>query len=159
MSQPMTIALLIMIVGTIGSLIPMLPGPPLVWIGALYYAWQTGWEIVGWPALTLLLVLAVIGGTADLWMSYFGARTGGASLWATVASLVGGIVGLLIFSLPGLIIGSLGAIALVEWPRHRDWRQVLRAGGGYLVGSLLSSAVEVVICLVMIGVFFAAVRL
>jgi uncharacterized protein YqgC (DUF456 family) len=158
MSGAMTIALLIMIIGTIGALVPMVPGPPLVWLGALYYAWQTGWEVVGWPALTLLLTLAVVGGTADLWMSYFGARTGGASLGATIASLIGGIIGLVLFSLPGAIIGALGAIALVEWPRHGDWRRVIKASGGYLVGSLLSSAVEVVICLVMIVLFFAAVR-
>ncbi|WP_029215505.1 DUF456 domain-containing protein [Kallotenue papyrolyticum] len=157
MDGPLAIALLIMIVGTIGALVPALPGPALVWLGALYYAWQTGWTVVGWPSLLLLLALAVLGGTTDLWMSYFGARTGGASLGGTLASLVGGVIGLLIFSLPGAILGALLALALVEFSRHRDWRRVLRAGGGWLIGSLLSALVEVLICLVMIGLFLLAV--
>jgi len=148
---------LIMGLGLLGAVLPLIPGPPLIWLGALYYAWRTDWVHVGWPSLLLLLVLAVIGGTADLWMGYFGASKGGASGWATLASIVGGIVGLLIFSVPGAIIGSIGAIALVEFSRHRDWQKVLRASGGYLVGWVLASIVEVVIAVVMIGLFVAAV--
>lgn len=158
MSEAAVVTTIIMAVGLLGALLPLVPGPPLVWLGALYYAWRTSWEVVGWPSLTLLLVLAIIGGTADLWMGYIGASKGGASGWATLASLVGGIVGLVIASIPGMIIGSIGAIAAVEYGRHRDWRKVLRAGGGYLVGSLLSSVVEVLICVLMIGLFIAAVN-
>lgn len=157
MTGVMLEALLIMGVGVLGAILPLVPGPPIVWLGALYYGWRTGWADVGWPSLTLLLVLAIIGGTADLWMGYLGASKGGASGWATLASIVGGIVGLLVFSVPGALLGSIGAIVLVEYARHRDWRKVLRAGGGYLVGSLLATGVEIIISIVMIGVFFAAV--
>lgn len=149
---------LLMGLGLIGSILPLVPGPPLIWLGALYYGWQTEWTAVGWPSLLLLLLLAIVGGTADLWVGYLGANRGGASGWATLASLVGGLVGLLVFSIPGAIIGSVGAIVVVEYLRHRDWRRVLRAGGGYLIGSLLSSVVEVVIALMMIGIFVAAVN-
>ncbi|MDP9316169.1 MAG: DUF456 domain-containing protein [Chloroflexota bacterium] len=159
MSQIMIEAIIIMAVGVVGSVLPLIPGPPIVWLGALYYGWRTGWVEVGWPSLTLLLVLAIIGGTADLWMGYLGASKGGASGWATLASMIGGIVGLLVLSLPGAIIGSVGAIVLVEYGRHRDWRKVARASGGYLVGSLLATVVQVIICLVMIGVFAAAVSI
>src|SRR3712207_3724152 len=146
----------IMVIGLLGAVIPFVPGPPLVWVGALYYAWRTDWTEVGWPILTLLLVLAIVGGTADLWMGYLGARTGGASWLATLASLVGGVIGLLVFSLPGAIIGSIGGIVLVEYPRHGDWRRMLRASGGYGLGWVLSSGVGGVICLGVIGIFFLA---
>lgn len=158
MSEVAIVTTLIMAVGLVGAVLPLVPGPPLIWLGALYYAWRTGFEVVGWPMLIFLLLLAIIGGTADLWMGYLGASKGGASGWATLASLVGGIVGFVVGSLPGAIIGSIGAIVLVEYGRYRDWRKVLRASGGYLVGSLLANVVEVVIALVMIGVFVAAVR-
>ncbi len=159
MSQVMIEAAIIMGVGVLGALLPLVPGPPLVWLGALYYAWRTSWVEVGWPSLTLLLILAVIGGTADWWMAYVGASKGGASAWATLASIVGGIVGFVLLSVPGAIIGSIAAIALVEFSRHRDWRKVLRASGGYLLGSLLATVVEVIICIVMIGIFVGAVNL
>jgi uncharacterized protein YqgC (DUF456 family) len=156
MSQVMIEAMIIMGVGVLGALLPLVPGPPIVWLGALYYGWRTDWIDVGWPSLTLLALLAIIGGTADVWMGYLGASKGGASIWATVASMIGGIVGFFILSVPGALIGSVGAIVAVEYMRHRDWRKVMRASGGYLIGSLLATVVEIIICVVMIGVFFAA---
>src|SRR3712207_358450 len=105
MSQVMIETLIIMGVGVLGALLPLIPGPPIVWLGALYYGWRTDWIDVGWPSLTLLAVLAIVGGTADVWMGYLGASKGGASGWATIASMVGGIVGFFILSVPGAIVG------------------------------------------------------
>lgn len=157
MSPIMTATAIIMGVGLLGAILPLIPGPPIVWLGALYYAWQTSWVEVSWPSLTLLLLLALVGSTADLWMGYLGASKGGASIWATVASIVGGVIGLFTFGVIGAIIGSVAAIALVEYLRHRDWRKVVRASGGFVVGWLLATVVEVAICLVMIGLFVAAI--
>ncbi|HEX6291841.1 MAG TPA: DUF456 domain-containing protein [Herpetosiphonaceae bacterium] len=156
MSQVMLGTTIIMAVGLLGAILPLVPGPPIVWLGALYYAWQTGWTEIGWPSLIVLLLLAIVGSTADLWMGYLGASKGGASIWGTLASIVGGLVGLIVFSVPGAIIGSVAAIALVEFLRHRDWRKVMRASGGFVVGWLLATVVEVGICLLMIGWFVAA---
>lgn len=158
MDGPLGFALLIMLIGLIGAIAPLVPGPPFVWLGAFYYAWQTDYRSVGVFTLVVLAVLAVIGGTADLWLSYAGARRAGASGWATLASMVGGIVGFVLFTLPGMIIGSLAGVILVEYMRHRDWRRVLRASGGYLAGWLLSTVIEVGICIVMIAIFLVAVR-
>lgn len=157
MNNDLLVAGSIMLVGLIGAILPLVPGPPLIWLGALYYGWRTAWVDVGWPSLTLLLILAIIGGTADVWMGYLGANRGGASAWATLASLVGGLVGVIVFSIPGAIIGSIAAIVIVEYARHRDWQKVLRASGGYLVGSLLATVVEFVIAICMIGIFIAAI--
>jgi uncharacterized protein len=156
MSPTMTTTIIIMLIGLLGAVLPLVPGPPIVWLGALYYAWQTGWAELSWPGLTLLLLLAVVGSTADLWMGYLGASKGGASIWATLASIVGGAVGLFVFSVPGAIIGAVGAIALVEYGRHRDWRKVMQASGGFVVGWLLATVVQIAICLLMIGLFVAA---
>lgn len=157
MNEHLPAAAIMMVLGLAGCVIPVLPGPPLVWLGAMYYAWRNDWTQIGWPMLLLLFILAVIGSTADLWMGYLGAKKGGASIWASLASLAGGLIGLIVFSIPGAIIGSLGAIALVEYYRHKDWNKVLRAGGGYMVGYLLAMVVELAICLVMIGLFAVAV--
>lgn len=156
MSGDLGLAVLIMIVGLVGAILPLLPGPPIVWLGAFYYAYQTNWSEIGIPMLVVLAILGIIGGTADLWLGYLGASKGGASGWATLASLVGGLVGFFVFSVIGMIIGSIAAIVVVEYLRHRDWQRVLRAGTGYVVGWLLASVVEVGICILMIALFFVA---
>lgn len=159
MDQTLLLALAIMLVGLIGCALPILPGPPLVWLGALFYGWQTDWQRIGPIFLTLTLLLALAGGTAELWMGFLGAKKGGASFASQIAALVGGLVGLLVLSVPGLLIGSIGAIALVEWRKHRDWNAVMRAGGGYLAGYLLSMIVEIFSALLIIGFFAARVWL
>jgi uncharacterized protein YqgC (DUF456 family) len=155
MDETLLFASLIMAVGLLGCIVPVLPGPPLVWLGALFYGWKTHWAIITPLFLGFLLILALVGATADLWMGFLGAKKGGASAWAQVAALFGGLIGLVALSVPGLLIGSIGAIVAVEWHRLRDWNAVLRAGGGYLAGYLLAMVVEVVIALTMIGLFAA----
>ncbi len=159
MDQTLFLAFAIMLAGLIGCALPVLPGPALVWLGALFYGWQTDWERIGPVFLAITLILALAGGTADLWMGFLGAKKGGASFASQIAALVGGLVGLLVLSVPGLLLGSMGAIVLVEWRRQRDWNAVFRAGGGYLAGYLLSMVVEVLTALLLIGLFAARVWL
>ena len=144
-----------MVAGLVGCVMPILPGPPLAWLGALYYGWQTGWAKISPLILALMLVIALVGATADWWMGFLGAKKGGASPLSQVAALFGGLIGLIAFSLPGMLIGSVAAIVAVEWHRLREWKGVLRAGGGYLVGYLLAMVVEVVCTLFIIGIFAA----
>ncbi len=159
MDSNLLIAIALMVAGLVGCVVPILPGPPLAWLGALYYGWQTGWAKISAPMLALMLVIALVGATADWWMGALGAKKGGASPWSQVAALAGGLIGLVVLSLPGMLIGSVLAIVAVEWNRRREWKSVMRAGGGYLVGFLLSIVVEIVCTLLIIGIFAARVML
>jgi uncharacterized protein YqgC (DUF456 family) len=152
------IAWALLIAGLVGAVVPVLPGTPLAFLGPTYYAYKTQWAEVAPLTIAALLVLAILGSTADIWLSSLAAKKSGASGWATVASIVGGIVGLLVASLPGAILGSIGAIVLVEYSRHKDWNQVMRASGGYLAGYLASMVLQVLIVLLMMGIFWAALK-
>jgi uncharacterized protein YqgC (DUF456 family) len=158
MSQIAVETAIIMVIGLLGAVLPLFPGPPIIWLGALYYAWRTDWTSVGWPSLTLLLLLAIAGSTADIWVSSLGARRGGASGWATLASIVGGVIGLFTLGVFGAIAGSLAGIVLVEYMRYGNWHNVLRASRGYVVGWLLSMVVQVAVCVLMIGLFIIAMN-
>jgi len=157
---PLHTAWLIIALGFAGAIVPFLPGPPLAFAGATYYAWKTGWTEISPLTIVVLALLAIIGSTADIWVAGAGAKKGGASGWATVASMIGGLVGLVVtgFSIPGLLIGSVGAIVLVEYARHKDWNKVLKASGGYLAGYLLSMVVQLFICIIIALIFWVAVK-
>jgi uncharacterized protein YqgC (DUF456 family) len=152
-------ALLIMIVGLIGCVVPAIPGLPIIWLGGLFYAWQTGFEVVGWLTLALLFVLMAVGATSGIWMSALGAQRGGASIWSSALGLLLGAVGLVVLNLPGMIIGSVLGVMIGEWLRHRDWRRMLNASRGYLVSWALSAVVEGAVGVVMIVLFVARVAL
>jgi uncharacterized protein YqgC (DUF456 family) len=44
-------------------------------------------------------------------------------------------------------------VLLAEVLRARDWKQALKAGSGWLVGSVLSTAFQLVIGLIMVMIF------
>lgn len=145
--------LLIMLVGLLGTVLPVLPGNVLILAGALIYAVVDRFQTVGWPTLAALAALTLLGAVADWWLSSVGARLGGASIWSILAGLTGGVVGLLLFSLPGGIVGAVLGVFLAELARLRDWRQALRAGGGWLAGWLASGVLRVAVALAMIAIF------
>lgn len=144
---------LIMFLGIAGTILPILPGTVLILLGALFYAVVEGFQAVGWPTLLVLTTLAAVATTADIWVGGLGARAGGASGWSIVAGMVGGLVGLLFFNLPGAVVGTILGVLIGEMIRVRDWRQALKAGGGWAAGWLLSVVVQLSLGLVMVAIF------
>ena len=157
MEDPITIVVLvitflIVLVGLIGTVLPVIPGTILIFAGALLYALVDGFQVVGWPTLVVLGVLTAVATTADLWASSVGAKIGGASGWSVVIGLVSGLVGFVVFSLPGAIIGATLGVLLTEIVRVGDWRQALKAGSGWVVGWILSTIVQLGIGLIMVAI-------
>lgn len=145
--------LLIMFVGVLGTVLPIIPGPIVIFVAALIYAVLERFQTIGWPTLLVLGILTVLATTADVWASSIGAKMGGASGWSIVAGLVGGLIGLVVFSLPGAIIGAVGGVLLIEIIRVRDLRTALKAGSGWAIGWVLSTILQLVTGLVMVVIF------
>ena len=158
MEEPISVVVLvltflIMLVGLIGTVLPIIPGTILIFAGALLYSLVDGFQVVGWPALVVLGVLAAVATTADLWASSIGAKIGGASGWSVVIGMLAGLVGFVVFNLPGAIIGAIAGVLLTEIVRVGDWRQALKAGSGWVVGWILSTVVQLGIGLIMVAIF------
>jgi uncharacterized protein YqgC (DUF456 family) len=149
----LTLTLLIMLVGLVGTVLPVIPGTVLIFLAALIYALIEGFHVVGWPTLVVLGLLTVVATTADIWASSIGAKAGGASGWSVVVGLVGGVVGFFLFTLPGAIIGAILGVLVTEIVRVGDWKQALKAGGGWAVGWALSTVLQLGIGLTMVAIF------
>ena len=150
----LTVALVAMFIGLLGVLLPLVPGVALIWFVALVYAIAEGFKNIDPITMVVLSVIAIPGITADIWVSSLGAKAGGASLWSIVASLVGGVAGFLISTLPGALIGAMVGLMAVELFRAKDWRQALKASGGWIAGWLLATVVQIVIGAIMIAIFW-----
>jgi uncharacterized protein YqgC (DUF456 family) len=146
------LAALLVVLGLVGTVVPHLPGPPLVFLGLLLGAGADGFARVGAFTLTLLGLLALCALVLDFWAARHGARRSGASALATAGAAVGTLVGFF-FSLPGLLLGPfIGAFA-GELLMKRGLRQAGRAGLGTWLGLLLATASRAAIVLLMIGLF------
>ncbi|HLT58639.1 MAG: DUF456 domain-containing protein [Limnochordales bacterium] len=142
------VALLFMVIGVLGTLVPVLPGIPLIWLAALGFGFVDGFERVDWPFLGGLLLVTVAAETADHLGRMWGARRFGAGRAGAWGAIVGGLAGL--FFLPaGLFLGPfLGALA-AELLSGRPLEESMRAGWGSLVGTLGSMAVKFVVAVGM----------
>ncbi|HYN88291.1 MAG TPA: DUF456 domain-containing protein, partial [Ardenticatenaceae bacterium] len=127
-----SLAGLLIIGGLLGTVLPMLPGTPLIFLGALVYDFGHQWRVFGPLWLGVLLLLALVAVVADWLMGTFGGRKGGASWPALIVGFFAGLVGLFVFSLPGMLLGTVGGVVGTELIRRGDAGQALKAGGGWL---------------------------
>jgi uncharacterized protein YqgC (DUF456 family) len=125
---------LAMLAGLVGALIPWFPDIVLIWGAALAYGILVGWGVWGPWLFLLMTVGALVSFAAELAVSAAGARVGGASGWGIVAGLGLAVVGLIVFSPLGALIGLALGMLLVEGWRHRNLRKAASATLGAIVG-------------------------
>lgn len=149
------VAILLVLAGVAGTVLPALPGAPLVFVGLLVAAWIDHFQKVGWFTLSVLFVLMLATFAIELMATGLGAKRAGASKLAVFGAAVGTVVGLF-FALPGLILGPfLGAVA-GEYLSRRQGRQAIRAGFGTWLGILLGTAGKIAVIFTMVGLFVLA---
>ena len=88
------LAVLLVLVGIAGTILPALPGLPLVFAGMLLAAWAGDFQQVGVPMLVVLGLLTVFSLAVDFWATALGAKRVGASRLAIVGAMVGTVAGL-----------------------------------------------------------------
>jgi uncharacterized protein YqgC (DUF456 family) len=149
------LAALLVLAGLAGTVLPVLPGPPLVFAGLVIAAWVNHFERVGAVPIVICGILAAASIGVDVAATALGARKVGASPLALAGSVAGGIVGLF-FGLPGLLLGPFAGAAIGEAIAVRDLYQAGKAGLGTWLGIVVGSVVKLVLCLVMLAVFAIA---
>lgn len=154
------LALIAMVVGLAGTVLPALPGIALIWIAAAIYAFAEGFATFTPLAFGVMTILAVIGLVSDFFLTQAATRISGASQKAALAGVAGGIIGFVLGSFiggigaaPGGIIGALGGVVAVEYLDRKNLRDAMRAGGGWLAGCLASRLAQFLIALAMVVIF------
>jgi len=145
------LAALIIITGLIGTVVPALPGVPMVFAGLLLVAWSTGFETVGWGTIGVLAVLTALSVIIDFLSAAFGAKRQGASPRAFWGATLGAVVGLF-FGLAGIVLGPfIGAVA-AEMSAGSGAQQAGRSGYGVWIGLVLGTAAKLAIAFLMLGI-------
>ncbi len=146
---------LLVIVGLAGTILPALPGVPLVFTGLLVAAWIGDFQKIGWPTLTVLALLTALAIAADVVATLLGAKRAGASKLALLGAAIGSIVGLF-FGLIGIFVFPfIGAIAGELIARQR-LGQAAKVGFATWLGLLIGALAKLSLAITMIGVFVIA---
>ncbi|MDQ3027295.1 MAG: DUF456 family protein [Pseudomonadota bacterium] len=148
------LAVVLVIVGLAGTVMPVIPGALLVFAGLFVAAWADGFARVGTVALVIIGALGVLSFVADFLASLLGAKRVGASPLALFGAALGGGLGLF-FGLAGMILGPfVGAVAGELLARGR-LAQAGKVGLGTWLGLVAAAVLKVIIAFMMIATFLA----
>jgi uncharacterized protein len=162
-------SVLLMVVGVVGTILPMLPGTILVLGGIVLGAWIDGFTRVSVGTLAFIAVLAVLAWLTDYLAAMLGAKKAGASSLAVLGAAVGTVLGILMGLVGLLFMPLIGAMAGEFWTRRKELgagatsaqhrvagEQAARVGIATWIGLLLGTVVKIVLVFLMIGVFVIA---
>ena len=148
-------AVILILIGLVGIIMPALPGTILILAGLILAAWADNFARVGPAMLVLIGVIGAASYGVDFVAAALGAKHLGASKRAMVGAALGTVLGLF-FGFVGVIIGPFLGAVVGELTEHRDWKRVGRAGLAAWLGFVIGAAVKVAIAFVMLGLFAAA---
>jgi len=150
------IALVVMLAGLAGCVVPGVPGTPLILGAAVVHRLVFGEASAGILVLGFMAFLAVCSLALDYLASLYGARKLGATWRGLTGATLGALVGLL-FGPVGIVLAPfLGATAF-EYFGGRELKQAGKAGLGAMLGMLAGAVGKVACALAMIFLFSISV--
>jgi uncharacterized protein YqgC (DUF456 family) len=140
-------ALLLIIIGFIGSALPVIPGPPLAWGGYFilrytdYISDNANYETALWIMLFFVVLVTVLDYVVPVW----GTKKWGGSKAGMWGATIGLIIGLFLGPI-GIILGPFAGAFLGELISGKKEKEALRAGWGSFLGFLLGVGMKMMVC-------------
>jgi uncharacterized protein len=128
----LTVGILFIILGIIGCLAPVLPGPPLSYLG-LVLVHFTHFADISTNLFIILGIIVVVVSILDYVVPIWGTRKFGGSKYGARGATVGLIIGLFLGPV-GIIIGPFVGAFVGELIFKDDVMYALKAGFGSLLG-------------------------
>lgn len=145
--------IIFIIVGLIGCILPIIPGPPLSFIGLLFLHF-TGFRDFTSNFLLLMGIVAIVVTIIDYIVPIWGTKKFGGSKAGVWGATLGLIVGIFFFPPIGIIIGPLAGAVIAEMIRGKEFTKSFWAGLGSLVGFLLGTGIKLMASGIMTYYFF-----
>jgi len=150
----LAIAIILMIIGIAGCLLPVLPGPPLSYLGLVVLHFSRFADISR-NLFIILAVVAVVVTVIDYVVPIWGTRRFGGSKYGMRGATVGLIIGLFLGPF-GIIIGPFIGAVVGELIFKDDVKYALKAGFGSLLGFLTGVGLKLAASLLMTFYFVKA---
>lgn len=135
--------IILMTVGIIGCVLPLLPGPPLNYIGLLLLHF-TGRYHFSTEFLVLWAIITAVVYGVDLLIPVWGTKKFGGSKYGIWGSIIGLLAGFLFFPPFGIIIGPFAGAVIGELIAGKDSGAALKSGFGSFVGFFTGTVFKLV---------------
>jgi uncharacterized protein YqgC (DUF456 family) len=139
---------LLVLIGFLGSVLPILPGPPISWAGLLLLKWTSyaddrgaAYENTLWILLFFVILVTIL----DYVVPIMGTKKFGGSKRGVWGATIGVVVGLF-FGPLGIIIGPFLGAYIGEISTGKREKDALRAAWGSFVGFMLGVGLKLMVC-------------
>lgn len=141
------LGILLMIIGIIGCLVPVLPGPPLSYLGIILLHVSKFGQFTP-TVLIIFAAMTVVVSVLDYVVPIWGTRKFGGSKYGVRGATVGLVIGLFLGP-AGIIIGPLVGAIVGELIFKDDMSYALKAGFGSLLGFLTGIGLKLAASFIM----------
>lgn len=141
----------VMVVGLIGTIVPLMPGLALIWAAGLVYGLVAGFGPAGAVAFVVMTALLIAGTVGTYVLPHRAGVQGGAARSSLRLGIVGGIVGFFVIPVLGLPIGAVAGVLGGEYRRLGQWSAAWATTRRVLLGFGLAAGLEFGVGVVMIG--------
>lgn len=150
------IGFLLMLIGILGSFLPVLPGPPVSWVGLLLLH-ATSVIPLNWTFLGITLAIALVVLALDYIIPAMGTKKFG----GTRAGVIGTTIGLVV----ALFFPILGPFGIIIWPfvgalvaellNKADKKTATKAAFGSFLGFLTGTFLKFMVAIIFLGLFIS----
>jgi uncharacterized protein YqgC (DUF456 family) len=142
------LGIIFMVVGILGCILPVIPGPPLSFVGILFLHF-TDFANYTTTFLVFFAVLAVIVTILDYFVPIWGTKRFGGSKYGSWGATIGVILGLFLFPPIGIILLPFVGAVIGESIKGSEFKSSLRAGAGSFLGFLMGTGLKLITSLIM----------
>lgn len=148
---------ILVVVGIVGCVVPVLPGPPIGYVSLILLSLAYKWKAYSTNFLIVMGVITVVVTVLDFILPVYLPKRYGASKFGIWGSIIGMIAGMIFFPPFGLIIGTFVGAVLGELAFNKDKRVSLKAALGVFIGTVASILLKVSVSGIIGFYYFRAV--
>ena len=148
------LSLLLMLLGVLGSFLPILPGPLTSWAGLLVLHFTDGVDLSN-TFLIGTLIVAIFIYILDYIIPAIGTKRFGGSKAGMIGTTLGLVVGLIAPIPFGIIIGPFLGALIGEMIHRNDMEKALKAAFGSFLGFIASTFLKFIVAIIYLGFFIA----
>ncbi len=145
----------LIVLGTIGSVLPFLPGLPVALAGLLLFALVTKsisiWGLIVFSILTLVTIII------DVLAPAIAAKGKKSSKLGVAGALIGGVVGIFVLGPIGILLGPFVGAFIGELMNNASHQHALSVAIASLFGLVISSAFKLIVGVSMFIYFIVEV--
>ena len=136
--------IIFIISGVLGCVLPVIPGPPLSYIGILLLHFTEKYQF-GSEFLILWLIITLFIYGLDFVIPVWGTKKFGGSKRGVWGSIIGLIIGMFLFPPIGIIIGPFAGAVIGEYSSGKESKEAFKSGFGSFLGFLVGTLLKLIV--------------